>query len=139
MPKPIYHEQSEWDAVRVVKVDGERVERHVIEIKPKHVGMHTLGCGNIQRGDVGRFYVVDSYQDRSAGPVDHIVDVNPLARSIASEPSWIISFLDKNKRTIDHAVIKAPSRNDARRRAIDLYAQNGDKWEYAGFVVSEKK
>lgn len=55
------------------------------------------------------------------------------------ELTWLCSFLDQNKRVIDHVVYKAPTRNDARRQAIDLYAKNGDKGLYAGFVVTEEK
>lgn len=54
-------------------------------------------------------------------------------------PLWLCSFLDKNKRVIDHITYRAVSRDDARRRAVEMYLQNGDKALYAGFVVNEEK
>lgn len=124
----------------MVKVDGNRVERFVLEIKPEHVGQSTLGLGRVGRHDVGRFYVLDADQDqRRGGPVDYIVDENPLTKAMKNDPSWLISFLDKGKRTIDHVVIKARTRDDARREAVELYLKNGDRAIYAGFVVTEEK
>ena len=57
----------------------------------------------------------------------------------ARGPAWLISFLDKEKRTIDSVLINALTRDDARRAAIELYARNGDRAIYAGFVVTEEK
>jgi hypothetical protein len=53
-------------------------------------------------------------------------------------PLWLVSFLDKNKRVIDHATFRAVDRDSARRRAVEMYLQNGDKAIYAGFVVNEE-
>jgi hypothetical protein len=61
----------------------------------------------------------------------------PLPRE--SDPQWLISFLDTEKHTVDSVLIHAPTRNDARREALELYAQNGDRAIYAGFVVTEEK
>jgi len=55
-----------------------------------------------------------------------------------SKKTWLITFLDAKKRVVDTALTSG-TRNDARRKAIDLYAQNGDKAAYAGFVVTEEK
>jgi len=53
--------------------------------------------------------------------------------------TYLISFLDKHKRAIDSQLIKAKSLNEAKRVAIDTYAQIGDRALYAGFVVQEEK
>lgn len=54
-------------------------------------------------------------------------------------PLWLCSFLDKDKRVVDHVTYRAVSRDDARRIAVERYLENGDKALYAGFVVSEEK
>lgn len=62
-----------------------------------------------------------------------------MAHRATDFPLWLCSFLDTNKRVIDHFTFRAPSRDDARRRAVQVYLQNGDKAIYAGFVVTEEK
>lgn len=51
---------------------------------------------------------------------------------------YLITFLDPQKRPVDNAHFVG-ERDDARREAMRLYAQNGDLHAYAGFVVTEEK
>ena len=53
--------------------------------------------------------------------------------------SFLVTFYDAKKRVVDTALIRAASRNEARTTAVTLYAKNGDKASYAGFIVTEEK
>lgn len=67
-----------WDAVRRVRIGGRPAVRHVLHIKPEHIGQQaTSSLGSIRRFDVGRFYVLDKYED-GGDAVDVITDASPL-------------------------------------------------------------
>jgi hypothetical protein len=53
--------------------------------------------------------------------------------------TYLISFLDKKKRALDHQLIEAANLKAAKRAAIDAYTLIGDRAVYAGFVVQEEK
>lgn len=48
---------------------------------------------------------------------------------------FLITFIDAQQRVVDNAHFEG-SRDDARRKAIELYTRSGDLARYAGFVVT---
>lgn len=48
---------------------------------------------------------------------------------------FLINFIDARKKLVDVAHFEG-SRDDARRKAIELYLRSGDTGSYAGFVVT---
>ncbi len=48
---------------------------------------------------------------------------------------FLISFINASKGLVDNAHFQG-TRDDARRRAVELYLKSGDTGPYAGFVVT---